>query len=123
MVCVGLCVSVIVIVIVNECVRENRVHEFQLWNFLTEDTEEIAAGQVLSWLLAQGAHHDWTPVINPYIFFFFFSFPLFNFFSHLPFNSCCVQCYHVTSCPLFPPNIQKTRQSELRETSTRRPNN
>ncbi|KAK4015757.1 hypothetical protein OUZ56_030729 [Daphnia magna] len=58
-----------------------------------EDTEEIAAGQVLSWLLAQGAHHDWTP------------------------------CYHVTSCPLFPPNIQKTRQSELRETSTRRPNN
>lgn len=28
MVCVGLCVSVIVIVIVNECVRENRVHEF-----------------------------------------------------------------------------------------------
>lgn len=82
MVCVGLCVSVIVIVIVNECVRENRVHEFQLWNFLTEDTEEIAAGQVLSWLLAQGAHHDWTPVINPYIF-FFFSF-LFRFLTSSP---------------------------------------
>lgn len=82
MVYVGLCVSVIVIVIVivNECVRENRVHEFQLWNFLTEDTEELAAGQVLSWLLAQGAHHDWTPVINPYIFFFF----LFRFLTSSP---------------------------------------